>query len=516
MILLYIIEMKRRFLILLSTIFALAAISLVLIQVSQTRKSASLNESLFTISVNNAIDDVFAQLDQMKVEEYMSQKERYQLMQYRRIDEMNEKMQEIIRNNSDLFYDEDRVLFGISTQDSAYAKPHARLLPSEEAALSQYNTLLNARNRFLSMSGYSSDKYKKIVAGNSIDPTKLNYPLLDSLIREELIINGAEKVEPFIGVWESDKDTMMYCSQGADSVKLKNTPFKYIFKTHGMMGVENLYVVLTFKTSSIILGDNAKIYTLLSMCMILLITFLFIFSIRTIWSQRKLDEMKTDFINNMTHEIKTPIATIGLTCEMLKDPSISSDANSLHNFVNIISDENRRMRVLVETLLQSAKMSGKKFQISPKEIDLNGVVDSALQSFQLSISNRRGQLETDIRPIDGTLFADELHISNMMHNLIDNAIKYSTGELYLKVSTYQKDGFAVVEVADHGIGIAKEDQKHIFEKFYRVSTGNVHDVKGFGIGLNYVSQVVALHKGKISVDSELGIGSTFRIELPLM
>ena len=249
--------------------------------------------------------------------------------------------------------------------------------------------------------------------------------------------------------------------------------------------------------------------------MILLISLLFIFSLRTIYSQRKLDEMKTDFINNMTHEIKTPIATISLACEMLEDESVTSDAATRLNFINIISDENRRMRILIETLLQSAKMSRKNFALNPKEIDLNSLVLASIQNFKLTLQNRHGAIETHLGDINGTLYADDLHISNMLHNLIDNAIKYSDREPHITITTRTEPGFAVFEIADNGIGIAKEDQKHIFEKFYRVSTGDVHNVKGFGIGLNYVSQVVALHKGKIALTSEPGQGSTFTISLPL-
>ena len=504
--------MKRRFLILLSTAFSIAAIALVIIQISQTKRSARMSDNLFNISVNNAIDEVFSQLDQMKVEDYVSQKERYQLIRYRRINEMNEKMQDIIRNNSELFYDEQRVQFGISTQDSAIALPGSKLDPFEEDAIAQYNTLLNARNRLI---GNNKNTHQRIEIENTIDATRLNFPLLDSIIREELIINGID-LTPAIGILMTGADTLLYCSEGSDTDDLRNTAFKYNFHANGIISAEDLYVVLSFPSSPIILSKDIDLYTILSICMILLITGLFIFSIRTIWAQRKLDEMKTDFINNMTHEIKTPIATIGLACEMLKDQSITADAATSRNFVNIISDENRRMRVLIETLLQSAKMAGKKFTINLKEMELNDIVEEAASSFNLAIENRHGSLDLDLNPIEGTLYADSLHVTNMVHNLIDNAIKYSTNELSILVSTRTEDNYAVLEIADHGIGIAKEDQKHIFEKFYRVSTGNVHDVKGFGIGLNYVYQVVSLHKGKIGITSELGKGTTFTIKLPLV
>ena len=217
----------------------------------------------------------------------------------------------------------------------------------------------------------------------------------------------------------------------------------------------------------------------------------------------------------MTHEIKTPISTISLACEMLKDDSVTSDTESRRNFINIISDENRRMRVLIETLLQSAKMASRKVTINCKIIDLNNIVNDSAQSFLLAVKNKHGQIDLDLQPLEGELYADELHISNMIHNLVDNAIKYSPQQPHITLKTFSENGYAVFIISDNGIGIAKEDQKHIFEKFYRVSTGDIHNVKGFGIGLNYVYQVVNLHNGKINISSELGKGTTFTIHLPL-
>lgn len=224
--------------------------------------------------------------------------------------------------------------------------------------------------------------------------------------------------------------------------------------------------------------------------------------------------MKTDFINNMTHEIKTPIATIGLACEMLQDKSIDTDSASRGTYVGIINDENRRMRMLIETILQNSKMSNKNFSLNRNEIDLHRITESVLKSFQLIISNRGGVIESDLEANPSTFFGDELHITNMIYNLVDNAIKYSPNTLHIKIATRLDGKNIVLKVADKGLGISKEDQKHIFEKFYRVSTGDVHNVKGFGIGLNYVQQVVSLHEGSIEVDSTLGEGTTFTITFP--
>lgn len=506
--------MKRHFIVLLATLFALAAISLVILQVVQTRSSAEISNNLFNISVNNAMDDVFSQLDQMKVEDYVTNKERYRLLRYRRIEELNEKMQDILRANSDLFYDESRVEFGISSQDSAFVLPHARLSPDEMSALTQYNTLLGARNRLLPTSERQNHFSSTPLRSDLININKVNFPLLDSIIREQLIINGVD-VEPQIGVIQTGRDTLLYSSPNSDSNALRNTAYKFSFHANGIIPADETLVVLAFPSAPILLTDDVAFYNLISICMILLITALFIFSIRTIWFQRRLDEMKTDFINNMTHEIKTPIATIGLACEMLQDDTVNSDASTRKNFVSIINEENRRMRVLIETLLQSAKMSGKNFSLSPHETNLNEIVEASTQSFQLAVENRNGSINLDLGEIKGTLFADEVHLSNMIHNLIDNAIKYSENAPKITITTRTEGKTAVLQIADQGIGIAKEDQKHIFEKFYRVSTGNVHNVKGFGIGLNYVAKVVHLHKGRITLTSEPGVGSTFTVTLPL-
>ena len=224
--------------------------------------------------------------------------------------------------------------------------------------------------------------------------------------------------------------------------------------------------------------------------------------------------MKTDFINNMTHEIKTPIATIGLACEMLQDPSIAADPTNNSTYIGIISDENRRMRLLIETILQNAKMSNGNFTLNRTSTDINAIVSSVVNSFLLKVNSLNGTIESDLCHPAPVIMADELHLTNMVYNLIDNAIKYSPDKVEIRVTTRLTDGGLSLSVSDKGLGISREDQKHIFEKFYRVSTGDIHNVKGFGIGLNYVMQVVNAHGGKIHVDSTLGQGSTFTVTLP--
>lgn len=406
--------MKRWFRTLIISIFALSAGSLVVIQFIQTRRTFSISDNMFNVSVSNAMDEVVRQL------------------------------------NSEVF--------------QTAAHPAA----------------------------------------------SFNYQDLDSLIAEELILNGIE-IHPLVGIYDASQGSFLYSSDASKEDRLEQSPYRYNFNPIGVVTTGQYFIILSFPYSELFLQSNTKVYLYMTVFLLVVIATLFFVSLRTINAQRRLDQMKTEFISNMTHEIKTPISTIALACEMLQESDIGDKT-----FIGIIADENKRMRVLVETILQSAKMSNKNFVIKPKELDINETVGAVLQSFALSVGNRGGSIETHLDADPSLIEADELHITNMIYNLVDNAIKYSIGEPRIVVSTVREGDHVKLSVQDHGIGIAKENQKRVFEKFYRVSTGNVHNVKGFGIGLNYVAQVVRLHHGHISLDSELGRGSTFTVTLPVV
>ncbi len=333
---------------------------------------------------------------------------------------------------------------------------------------------------------------------------------LDSLIADELLEAGVD-LDPEVGIYDATTDEFYYCSRAGMEGKLRTSPFKYSFHPTGVYSPNQYFIVLAFPSAALFLRQNAHLYVYMSIFLIVIVALLFVFSVVIIVNLSKVDEMKTTFVNNMTHEIKTPIATIALACEMLGEQQPDGQPNTA---LGIIADENRRMRLLVETILQSSKMSDPHFPLNRREVDVHTVVGSVLQSFRMSVSNAGGSIETHLEAEPHIIFADELHITNMVYNLIDNAIKYSNGQPRVIVSTSCHSGVFSLSVEDHGIGIAKSEQKRIFDKFYRVSTGDVHNVKGFGIGLNYVAQVVRLHKGHIALQSEPGKGSKFTVSLP--
>ncbi len=245
-----------------------------------------------------------------------------------------------------------------------------------------------------------------------------------------------------------------------------------------------------------------------------LILFCFIYTINIILTQKKVSIMKTDFINNMTHEFKTPIATISLATDSISNPTIISDPEKVKRFAGIIKEENKRMLGQVEKVLQIAKLDKEDIQLKITDVDLNELAEKAAKHTSLQVNDRGGNIKLHLRSSNPIIEGDKNHISNVIHNLLDNANKYSKESPNITVETRDSKGGIEVIVADQGIGMSKDDLKRIFEKFYRVSTGNIHDVKGFGLGLSYVKAIVDAHNGLIRVKSELDSGSTFTIFFP--
>jgi two-component system phosphate regulon sensor histidine kinase PhoR len=225
--------------------------------------------------------------------------------------------------------------------------------------------------------------------------------------------------------------------------------------------------------------------------------------------------MKTDFINNMTHEFKTPIATISLAADSIASPKIIHDENKINRFIGIIRQENKRMLQQVEKVLQMAMIDKKDFQLKLSDVDLHELIRQAVEHLSLQVQQREGHISTNLEAGQPVIQGDYTHLSNVFHNLIDNANKYSDKSPEILISTFNINGGIQIIVEDKGIGMTKEDQKHIFDKFYRVHTGNLHDVKGFGLGLSYVKAITSAHQGSIDVKSEPGKGSKFSIYLPV-
>jgi two-component system, OmpR family, phosphate regulon sensor histidine kinase PhoR len=245
-----------------------------------------------------------------------------------------------------------------------------------------------------------------------------------------------------------------------------------------------------------------------------LLVAIFVYVILVIFRQKKLSSIKNDFINNMTHELKTPISTISLASQMLEDGSVTNTPKTIEHISRVINQETKRLSYQVEKVLQMAVFNEGRLKLKFREFNINNALLNVLNNFELRVKNKNGVLHSAFNADDAIVRGDEVHLTNVVFNLLDNAVKYSNGSPEITVATESKSAHVLILVSDNGIGIPKEHHDQIFDRFYRVPTGNVHNVKGFGLGLSYVKKIVDLHNGKIKVESAVNKGTKFTILLP--
>lgn len=342
---------------------------------------------------------------------------------------------------------------------------------------------------------------------------RVNFKNLDQYLKAGLMDNGIGDMDYHFRVIDRDGREVYRCSdysdEGSESTYsqplfLNDPPARMsIVKVHFPGKKDYIFDSVRFMIPSLIFT------------VVLLITF--IFTIYIVFRQKKLTEMKNDFINNMTHEFKTPISTISLAAQMLKDPAVGKSPAMFQHISGVINDETKRLRFQVEKVLQMSMFDRQKATLKMKELDANELIKGVVNTFTLKVERYNGKLESELNAEDPVIFADEMHITNVIFNLMDNAVKYKRpdADLQLFVKTWNEPGKLMISIQDNGIGIKKENLKKIFEKFYRVHTGNLHDVKGFGLGLAYVKKIIVDHKGTIRAESELNVGTKFIIALPL-
>lgn len=276
---------------------------------------------------------------------------------------------------------------------------------------------------------------------------------------------------------------------------------------------ETLYLLIK-EDKNIIIRDMAWMIVA-SVVFTTVIILAFAVTVRTLFNQKKLSEIKSDFINNMTHELKTPLATISLAIDALTNEKVIHDTDKIRQYSSMIKEENKRMNKQVEKILQAARLEKEEIKLNLQKLDAHQVINKVADNIALQIQEKSGALHLNLNATNSFIEADEVHFSNIIFNLLDNAMKYSSESPQIEVLTLNTgNGMLSIKVKDNGIGMDKETQSRIFEKFYRAHTGNIHNVKGFGLGLSYVKAIVDAHNGKIRVESAPGKGSTFTVILP--
>lgn len=352
------------------------------------------------------------------------------------------------------------------------------------------------------------------LAGSNNLFARVDSNLLDTLLSEELANRGLDIPYHYGILHEPTKDMKLSVVDNRnDTEGIKNSDLKVnLFPTD--LNQKEFYLAIDFPGKKKYLTSQAIVPLTASGLLLIIVIFCFAYAIMVILRQKKLSEIKNDFVNNMTHEFKTPIATVSLATEALQDDDIKGNKTIVDRYVQVIRDENKRLGLQVEKVLQIASLDKKDFRLKVEQADLHDIIEKALVNINILVEKRGGQITSQLLASTALLEADKVHLTNIIYNLLDNANKYSPEAPQIHIRTDNISTGIILKISDKGIGMSKESIEKIFDKFYRVSTGNVHDVKGFGLGLSYVKNIVDMHHGTINVKSEVGQGSTFKIYLP--
>jgi two-component system phosphate regulon sensor histidine kinase PhoR len=343
---------------------------------------------------------------------------------------------------------------------------------------------------------------------------RIDFKALENNIANEFAGNGLHL--PFVLMVVNNYEQIVYQSKPMSTRKSADIITQVIFP-HEPPSKRN-YLKVYFPTKGNYLSSSIS-FLIPSVLFSFILLIIFTITLYIILRQKKLSEMKSDFINNMTHELKTPVSTISIAAQMIKDADVTKSPQVFKHISTVINDETKRLGFLVEKVLQMSLFENQKATLKLKELDINDLIASAANTFMIKVEKSGGTIDIDLNAEKSTIFADEMHITNMIFNLMDNAVKYRREEVPLKLiaRTRNEGDKVIISIEDNGIGIKKENLKKIFDKFYRIPTGNVHNVKGFGLGLTYVRKIVEDHNGSIRAENGHGNkGTTFIITLPVI
>ena len=340
---------------------------------------------------------------------------------------------------------------------------------------------------------------------------RINFKRLDQILKSELLIAGIDI--PYHFTVSTANGTLLYQCPDYDSAGESNAFTQTVFNDDSPQKTAVLKVHFPEIENS---ARKSFLFILPSLVFTIILLVTFAVTMILVFRQKKLTELKNDFINNMTHEFKTPISSISLAAQMLADNSVAKTPKMMNRLTTTIIDETKRLRFQVEKVLQLSMYENQRANLNLRNTDVNELIAGVIHTFTLKVEKNGGKIISDLRATSPVICVDEMHLTNVIFNLMDNAVKYrrEDAQLELKLSTWNENRRVCISIQDNGIGIKHEDLKKIFDKFYRVHTGNLHDVKGFGLGLAYVKKIVNDHKGVINVESELGIGTKFIIRLP--
>ena len=521
---------------------ALAVLSLVAMQYYWVRSSVELRKEEFGRNVSESIKSVSDYLMRHEAASLIKAQEQNR---YLFIDDNAEEKINVAGADTNFEYkvveryvrDGDQVELSISEEKNGVVVSNFKELKEQETPDFEFNK--DAENDLWAFGGGGSKPYKGISLNKELQLRIQHKNIFIGEIAKSLVrVNAIQELEDRIDSLQLDSLLhLALCERGI------RTDFEFgVFDAEGVFRFGNAltpskklsqstYSTRLFKEDLIGRPGYLKIFfpkekgfvlrstfsmLLTSALVVLVIIYIFFWTVKAIITQKKNSEIKNDFINNMTHELKTPISTISLAVEVLKDPVMAENKKLLTRYLSMINEENKRLGMLVEEVLQSAALDRNTFKLKEEELDIALLVTEVVGKMDMKVKEKNGLVDVQIDPEGEYSFkGDRVHLTNVMYNLMDNAIKYSRNNPEIKIEVQNIVNTIAIKVSDNGIGIGSEHIKKVFEKLYRVPTGNLHDVKGFGLGLNYVKTIITRHQGSVDVKSVLGKGSTFIVYLPI-
>jgi len=510
--------------------FALSAtlIGLFIVQGYWIRDAIKINEQHFDQLINNTLSNVVEQLEKEEiVYQITNEVKPYEQKEEGDNTVINYSLTKTKQNKYGFNqYNLDREIFKVSNVDSIDFNTYFNLSPQEPLSLESNEkkykiseTLKETFRQRLENELKTDLSEKRVFVENIVNKlvqvdvgieNRVDKRKLDTIIREELRNKGIKLDYEFAVV--DKQDSTLFKTDDYQPGKQLEVYSSKLFP-NDVISRDN-FLKLYFHDRKEYIFKSTGNMTIISVTLSFIVILGFAITTHIMFKQKRLSKVKNDFVNNMTHELKTPISTISLATQMLKDQSIPESSKNMGSISKIIDDETTRLSLQVEKVLKTAVFNSGKIKIKPKELDLHEVIENVVKSFYLQVKDQEGEINKELNASNPKVEVDEVHFTNVMYNLLDNAVKYSNGKPEIKVETRDIDHSVLVAVEDNGMGIKKKDQKKIFDQFYRVPTGNIHDVKGFGLGLNYVKKMVEEHNGSVRLHSEYKKGSRFEIIIP--
>lgn len=479
---------------------------LILVQSLWISRSLNINRLLFEQQVNSALSIVVSSLEQEETVFHLAS----EIKSKRDSAVLQEQQKQ--KAKKPIFFSNEIYLRPQPTQQNV--KANISVVPTDSSKRTN-QTSQKDQVRSYAQSIYNKANLVERIVNRLINThlrieERISKETLEKTIDAELLLKGIK-----IPYEYSIKDELG--EQVMRSEKYSDTSFQEKFMVRlypGDIFNQPYFLVIYFPDELTYIYMSSWIMIGSSLALTIIIILIISFSTFVIFKQKRLSEIKTDFINNMTHELKTPISTISLASQLLGDPNVSPENKNIESLSKLILDESKRLGIQVEKVLQMAVFEKGQIKLKRKKININELTGLVLNNFSIQLKSRNGKLIKELNAQDPYIFADEVHITNIIVNLLDNAVKYCPSEPIIIVSTTSDDSGTTINIKDNGIGISKENQKKIFDQFYRVPTGNIHNVKGFGLGLSYVKKIAEAHNGNITVESKPGQGSTFSIYIP--